>query len=131
VSKADEEVIELIEAVQEMARQLKKYRDNLIETERLKAVNLLATGVSHEVNNPLMIISGTAEYMRTVKGSKDEELREKMGTIIDEVQRISGITKKLTRIKQIILDDYSLKSQSQTGDRRMVNIEGSAEDNGR
>jgi len=128
VARADEEVLELIEAFQEMARQLKKYRDNLIETERLKAVNMLATSVSHEVNNPLMIISGTAEYMRTIKGDKDNELKEKMEAIIDEVQRISSITKKLSRIKQIILDDYSLKSSAQPGDGSLVNIEDSAKE---
>jgi C4-dicarboxylate-specific signal transduction histidine kinase len=127
VSSSDEEIQALIEAFQNMQKQLKKYRDHLIETERLNAVNLLATSVSHEVNNPLMIISGTAEYIRTVKSGADEEIKEKMETIVGEVQRISSITRKLTRIKQIILEDYSMKDNTRTDLGSLVNIESSAE----
>lgn len=123
--KADEEVLEVIEAFQEMARQLKKYRDNLIETERLNAVSVLATSVSHEVNNPLMIISGIAEYLRLVKGSADPEVKEKMEAITHEIQRISRITKKLGRIKQIILEDYSLKGSGESVASSLVNLDDS------
>ncbi len=127
VSSSDEEIQALIEAFKNMQKQLKKYRDNLIETERLNAVNLLATSVSHEVNNPLMIISGTAEYIRTVKSGADDEIKDKMETIIDEVQRISQITRKLTRIKQIILEDYSMVEQAKGKQGGLMNIESSAE----
>jgi C4-dicarboxylate-specific signal transduction histidine kinase len=130
IASTDEEIQALIDAFQTMQKQLKKYRDNLIETERLNAVSLLATSVSHEVNNPLMIISGTAEYIRTVKSSADEEIKEKMTSIIDEVQRISSITRKLTRIKQIILEDYTLKDTAQFKAAGLMDIESSSKTDG-
>ncbi|MFH0918986.1 MAG: histidine kinase dimerization/phospho-acceptor domain-containing protein [Fibrobacterota bacterium] len=123
----DEEVQMLIEAFQDMARELRRYRDNLIETERMKAIHSLATGVSHEVNNPLTIISGTAEYIRSVKGCADSDLKEKMTIIIDEVQRISDITRKLTHIQRLIVDDYTLTQSATAEDRSLVNFTDSAE----
>jgi len=128
VGDADEEIQELVDAFQEMSRKLKKYRDNLIETERLNAVNLIATSVSHEVNNPLMIISGTAEYVRTVKSGTDDDLKEKMKTIVDEVQRISIITRKLARIKQMILEDYHLEENRNATQSGLLDINKSAKD---
>ena len=123
----DGEIQMLIEAFQEMTQQLRRYRDNLVESERMKAIHSLATGVSHEVNNPLTIISGTAEYVRSVKGGADADVSEKMEIIIGEVQRISDITRKLTHIQQLIMDDYTLTRDASAEDRSLVNFTDSAE----
>lgn len=126
VENADEEVRELIEAFEQMARMLQKYRDNLIQTERFNAISSIAASVSHEVNNPLMIISGNAEFVRSVKAGDDRDTAEKMADIIREVERISVITKKLSHIKEIILEDYSLKSSAEWGAGKLIDIAGSA-----
>jgi len=73
-----------------------------------------------------MIISGNAEYVRTVKAGGDPELGEKMADILKEVERISEITKKLSQIKQILVEDYTLSSSKEWGAGRLIDIDGSA-----
>ncbi|NQT74041.1 MAG: PAS domain-containing protein [Chloroflexi bacterium] len=45
--------------------QLKDSQAQLMQSEKLAAIGQLISGVAHELNNPLMVISGTAELMLT------------------------------------------------------------------
>ncbi|OGS36294.1 MAG: hypothetical protein A2293_14590 [Elusimicrobia bacterium RIFOXYB2_FULL_49_7] len=125
IEGADEEIRELLEGFEQMALKLKRYRDNLIQTERLNAVSSIATSVSHEVNNPLMIITGTAEYVKSVKAFSDPDLKEKMETILAEGTRISDIIHKLARIQRIIVEDYTLTESAQMGEGKLIDINSS------
>ena len=65
---------------------------------------------------------------RAVPVSEDfcsDECKEKMEAITHEIQRISRITKKLGRIKQIILEDYSLKGSADSVASSLVNLDDS------
>ncbi|MBL8026772.1 MAG: hypothetical protein JNL74_10200, partial [Fibrobacteres bacterium] len=90
-ARADTEIKELIESFHDMAVKLKNYRNDLVRSEQLRTIELLAAGVSHEINNPLMIVSGNAEFIRSIKAVNDPELQERMTTIIDECDRMAGI----------------------------------------
>lgn len=68
--------------------------DQLLTAERSDALQVLASRLSHDLNNPLMIIAGYAEEM--LQGIKTEDpLRADVQQILAATERISRITSQL------------------------------------
>jgi signal transduction histidine kinase len=64
------------------------------EEERIKAAKLaalaeFAAGASHEINNPLAVISGQSQYL--LNSETDEERQQALQSIMRQVQRINAI----------------------------------------
>ncbi|MDR2725378.1 MAG: GAF domain-containing protein [Candidatus Adiutrix sp.] len=72
-------------------RQLER---QLIHSEKLASIGLLAAGVAHEVGNPLSAISGYAQILEA--GAESEaERREYLGAILNQTGRIQKILREL------------------------------------
>jgi signal transduction histidine kinase len=109
--KGETEFVELAREFNRMAAELESfYRSleekvltksrELVRSERLASVGFLAAGVSHEINNPLNIISGYAELSLKRLASRSDadavaDTTHVLQVIRDEAFRCKEITNKL------------------------------------
>ena len=79
---------------EELVKKVERLEEEVRETERLKAVSILAAGLAHEIKNPLASIKTFTEYL----GSRydEPEFRAKFQKIVGgEVERINLIVQQL------------------------------------
>lgn len=69
----------------------------IIQSEKLASLGQLASGMAHEIHNPLTIISGEAQlYLERHKG-QDAEVEKVLHSIVEECQRAADITRRILR----------------------------------
>jgi len=77
--------------------ELKSSEAYMIQSEKLASLGQLASGMAHEIHNPLTIISGEAQlYLERFK-SKDGEVDQLLQSIIEECHRAADITRRILR----------------------------------
>ncbi len=104
----DREIVSFTSALNRMLEELELRRRQVLRAERLAALGTLASGVAHELNNPLGNISGACQIlMEELEGlaglsaETRETLREWLTQIDDETERARRIVRTLL--------DYSRK----------------------
>ncbi|MEE3078790.1 MAG: histidine kinase dimerization/phospho-acceptor domain-containing protein [Bdellovibrionota bacterium] len=73
----------------------------LMQSARMASIGEMAAAISHEVNNPLAIISSTIDIIRiklTKKKLTDEELKVKLEKITKIIERTTNIVRNLSKI---------------------------------
>ena len=76
---------------------LKSTQSHVLQNAKLFAMEKLASGIAHEIHNPLTIISGKAQVM-LLKGAKrfdHERVQEVLETIVEQTRRAADITRRL------------------------------------
>ncbi len=72
----------------------KQLEDQLLHSGRTTALQGMASRLAHDLNNPLMIVTGYAEEMRNTLGEGDS-MRGDVDQILTATERIAGITAQL------------------------------------
>jgi signal transduction histidine kinase len=94
ISSLEEKVEERTHKLKEAQAEKERVMDQLIQAEKMTAIGTMASGVGHEINNPLYAILGTAEAIR------DEEdiarCREYSKGIIKYSKEIAEIVKNIS-----------------------------------
>jgi len=78
--------------LKEHRRQLELER-NLRHADKLATIGTLASGLAHEIGSPMAVIRGRAEYL--LNDPVPDRLRDGLGIIIAQIDRISGIVHRL------------------------------------
>ncbi len=76
-------------------KKLQEAQDMLIQAEKLNAVGRLASGVAHEVKNPLGIIIQGVNYLEKRLASSEHDVSEVFGMIKSNVKRADDIVRGL------------------------------------
>jgi two-component system, NtrC family, sensor kinase len=84
----------MIERIRQANEELKRTHEKLVQSEKLASVGVLASGVAHEINNPL---GGMFNCLQMLKQNGDSpELREKYLDLVNEgLERIENTVSKL------------------------------------
>jgi len=84
----------------------KQLREKLLTAERLGAIGEVVITVRHEINNPLTTVIGNIELLLERYGEKDNDLKRRLETVLNNSLRIAEIVQKLQAIKQDKVVEY-------------------------
>lgn len=76
-------------------RQIEATTKQLIMSEKLAAIGEITAGVAHEINNPIAVIQGNLDVVRSVLAAKADEAKVEFRLIDEQIHRISQIVTKL------------------------------------
>jgi signal transduction histidine kinase len=88
-----EKMEKLVEQLSAINRDLQAAHQGLIRSEKLASVGRLASGVAHEIGNPLQILLGYIELLG--RGADPEQRREILPRMEQELRRIHQILRRL------------------------------------
>ena len=128
--------------VEEKNKQLKNVQAQLIQAEKMSAIGHLASGIAHEIRNPLNIIEGARYYLSSLftDGSKNVVAQEYLEYIQNEVVRTNRLIDSLldfskfqeTNIEIIninnVIENVLILSRKQLSDNK-IKIKKNLDDN--
>lgn len=77
--------------------EIKTLRDRAEQAQRLAVLGRLATGLAHEIRNPLSSISGSVEMVREGNALSPEDGRL-LGIVISEVERLNSLVTTMLQV---------------------------------
>jgi two-component system NtrC family sensor kinase len=85
-----------VQAISDMARELEKREEELLQSGKLASLGVLISGVAHELGNPLNNISLIAQtYLSLYDLLGDEDKKNYMGDVYTQSERIKKIVENL------------------------------------
>lgn len=75
----------------------KEMEKNIMHQDRLATLGALATGLAHEIGNPLGVVRGRAELLQ-MSYTGEERLQKGLDVVIAQIDRISSIIQTMLRL---------------------------------
>jgi two-component system NtrC family sensor kinase len=108
----EEKVVERTAQLDEKNQWLLVAQQELARAERLVGIGMLASGVAHEINNPMAIIRGNAELLEMAPDLNDSSKSE-VETIIQQVGRVERIVSNLltfARTRKMVIRPFHIEA---------------------
>ena len=93
--KTHDEIGDLAAAFNQMTRDLKQSRDQLIQAERLATAGKMSASFAHEIRNPLSSMRMLAQMLMQKPKTSQERHQQSLRYILEEIERIDAIVKGL------------------------------------
>lgn len=104
---------ELEKRVEERTRELKAATSELVKTERLAAIGQMASIISHEIRNPLAVISNATRLLKLLVTSPSPKVVKQFGIIEAEIKQANSIISEVlgyARTRELMLTTIDLNS---------------------
>ena len=95
IKNSHDEIQQVFAALNSMVEQLIKRRRQLVQAQKLSSIGTLASGIAHQLNNPLNNISTSCQILEERKKGEDELADRMMNNIMQETLRSRDIVKGL------------------------------------
>lgn len=102
--KLTKDLMERTEEVTEINEMLKMSRIEMAQREKMVAIGQMATGIAHEIGNPLASISSVAQYL--ARKVETDEQKEQLLIIQYHVDRISTILRRMLGLSRPATSEY-------------------------
>jgi signal transduction histidine kinase len=102
--KLEKDLLDQTEQVTAINEMLKMSRIEMAQREKMVAIGQMATGIAHEIGNPLTSLSSVAQYLGR-KLTKHED-KEHLLVIEHQVHRISNILKRMLSLSRPATVEY-------------------------
>jgi len=86
--------------IEEATREIKEKQEELIKAEKLAVIGEIATGIAHEIRNPLSGIAVALELMKN-ETQNTEEHKQTISDILREISRLENIIKDLLKFARL------------------------------
>lgn len=106
----DREIVSFTAALNRMLKELELGRRQVLQSDKLAALGTLASGVAHELNNPLGNISGACQILIKELDGLDTLPADARAALRDWLIQIDDETERARRIVRTLLD-YSRKPE--------------------
>jgi len=103
-------VRERTRALEEANTRLEATTKQLVVSEKLAAVGEIAAGIAHEINNPMTVIQGNLDLIRSEVGAQAEDLKTEFRLIDEQVHSVFVIVNKLLQFTRP--DEYAGEIES-------------------
>ncbi|BCS89859.1 sensor histidine kinase [Pseudodesulfovibrio sediminis] len=135
VKNAGDEIQQVFVALNSMVEQLNKRQTQLVQAQKLSSIGTLASGIAHQLNNPLNNISTSAQILSEETAGNSAFADKMMHNIEQETIRARDIVKGLlefSRHKDFVPQQWNLKTvldgaiqlvSSQLGPRISVDVQ--------
>jgi signal transduction histidine kinase len=87
-------------------REVERRQEQMIRIERLRALNELASGISHNINNRLTVILGRAQL--AAKSARDEDLQDDLRAITRAARQSADLVQRLQNSTAFWVDRRTL-----------------------